>query len=91
MDFKVLLSVALMWSFSCDIADMHVQERDSVSGMLNVVKTHVNTLETFREDHSRIATSIEEKASEICQKQYRVCFAQYSVQFDVQKIIFACY
>ncbi|XP_024636081.1 kinesin-like protein KIN-5C isoform X2 [Medicago truncatula] len=51
--------------------DMHVQERDSVSGMLNVVKTHVNTLETFREDHSRIATSIEEKASEICQKQYR--------------------
>jgi len=90
-DFKVLLSVALMWSFSCDLADMSVQERDSVSGMLNVVKIHVNTLETFREDHSSIATSIEEKASEICQQQYKVCFAQYSVQFNVQKMIFACY
>ncbi|KAJ1379844.1 P-loop containing nucleoside triphosphate hydrolase [Sesbania bispinosa] len=51
--------------------DMSVHERESISGMLNVVKTHVNTLETFREDHSGQAASIEERAREIFQQQYR--------------------
>ncbi|CAI8602433.1 unnamed protein product [Vicia faba] len=51
--------------------DMSIQERDSISDVLNVVKAHANTLETFREDHSGLATSIEEKSREICQQQYR--------------------
>ncbi|XP_061353443.1 kinesin-like protein KIN-5C [Gastrolobium bilobum] len=51
--------------------DMSEQERESISGVLNVVKTHANTLETFREYHSGQATSIEEKAREIFQQQYR--------------------
>ncbi|KAK2454736.1 kinesin protein KIN-5D [Trifolium repens] len=51
--------------------DMSVQERDSISGMLNVVKTHVDTLETFREDHSGLTTSIEEKSRETFQQMYR--------------------
>lgn len=56
-------------------ADMSIQERDSISDVLNVVKAHANTLETFREDHSGLATSIEEKPREICQQQYRVGFS----------------
>jgi kinesin family protein 11 len=55
-------------------ADMSVQERGSISGMLNVVKTHVDTLETFREDHSGLTTSIEEKSRETFQQMYRVGF-----------------
>ncbi|XP_045809154.1 kinesin-like protein KIN-5C [Trifolium pratense] len=51
--------------------DMSVQERGSISGMLNVVKTHVDTLETFREDHSGLTTSIEENSREIFQQKYR--------------------
>ncbi|CAL0317032.1 unnamed protein product [Lupinus luteus] len=50
--------------------DMSVEERESISGMLNVVKTHANTLETFRGDHSSQAASIEEKARETFQQQY---------------------
>ncbi|KAF7820171.1 kinesin-like protein KIN-5C [Senna tora] len=53
------------------IDDMSVQERESIAGMLNVVKTHANTLETFREDHSVQATCIEEKARETFQHHYR--------------------
>lgn len=56
-------------------ADMSVQERDSISDVLNVVKAHVNTLETFREDHSGLATSIEEKLRDVYQQQYRVGFS----------------
>ncbi|KAK2400964.1 Kinesin-like protein KIN-5C [Trifolium repens] len=51
--------------------DMSVQERGSISGMLNVVKTHVDTLETFREDHSGLTNSIEEKSRETFQQKYR--------------------
>lgn len=53
-------------------ADMSEQERESISGMLSVVKTHANTIETFREDHSGQAASIEGRACEIFQQQYRV-------------------
>ncbi|XP_057425345.1 kinesin-like protein KIN-5C [Lotus japonicus] len=51
--------------------DMSEQERESISGMLSVVKTHANTIETFREDHSGQAASIEGRACEIFQQQYR--------------------
>ncbi|RDX94099.1 Kinesin-like protein KIN-5C, partial [Mucuna pruriens] len=47
------------------------QERESISGVLNVVRTHANTLETLREDHSGQAASIEQTASETFQQQYR--------------------
>ncbi|XLR27418.1 hypothetical protein S83_055318 [Arachis hypogaea] len=50
---------------------MSAQERESISGMLDVVKTHSNTLETFREDHAGQASSIEEKARETFQQHYR--------------------
>ncbi|KAK7268018.1 hypothetical protein RIF29_20700 [Crotalaria pallida] len=50
--------------------DISVQERESISCMLNVIKTHANTLETFRGDHSSQATSIEEKARETFQQHY---------------------
>lgn len=56
-------------------AGMSVQERESISGVLNVVKTHASTLNTFREDHSGQATIIEEKTREILQQQYRVGLA----------------
>ncbi|CAJ1885017.1 unnamed protein product [Sphenostylis stenocarpa] len=47
------------------------QERESISGVLNVVRTHANTLETLREDHDGQAASIEHRASETFQQQYR--------------------
>ncbi|KAG4913543.1 hypothetical protein JHK86_053976 [Glycine max] len=47
------------------------QERESISGVLNVVRTHANTLETLREDHAGQATSIEHTTSETFQRQYR--------------------
>ncbi|XP_047162874.1 kinesin-like protein KIN-5C isoform X2 [Vigna umbellata] len=47
------------------------QERDSISGVLNVVRTHANTLETLREDHDGQAASIEHRASETFQQQFR--------------------
>jgi len=49
------------------------QERESISGVLNVVRTHANTLETLREDHDGQAASIEHRASETFQQQFRVC------------------
>ncbi|TKY61969.1 125 kDa kinesin-related protein [Spatholobus suberectus] len=47
------------------------QERESISGVLNVVRTHANTLETLREDHAGQAASIEHSASETFRQQYR--------------------
>ncbi|XP_061366744.1 kinesin-like protein KIN-5C isoform X2 [Gastrolobium bilobum] len=47
------------------------QERESISGVLDVVSNHANTLETFREDHAGQAASIEHKACETFQQQYR--------------------
>ncbi|KAG5072770.1 hypothetical protein JHK86_007981 [Glycine max] len=47
------------------------QERESISGVLNVVRTHANTLETLREDHNGQATSIEHTTSKTFQQQYR--------------------
>lgn len=58
--------------FVIPFSDIYVQERETISGMLNVVKTHANTLETFREDHSGQAACIEEKSRETFQQQYRV-------------------
>ncbi|KAI4348947.1 hypothetical protein L6164_009607 [Bauhinia variegata] len=50
---------------------MSAQERESISGMLEVVKAHTNTLKTLREDHSGQAASIEEKAHETFQQHFR--------------------
>ncbi|QHN81754.1 uncharacterized protein DS421_20g689690 [Arachis hypogaea] len=58
-------------SLSSLMVIMSAQERESISGMLDVVKTHSNTLETFREDHAGQASSIEEKARETFQQHYR--------------------
>ncbi|KAG2686633.1 hypothetical protein I3843_09G015600 [Carya illinoinensis] len=46
------------------------QERASISGVLEVVKAHANSLEILREDHSGQAACIEEKARETFQQQY---------------------
>ncbi|KAL4275651.1 hypothetical protein AHAS_Ahas20G0128500 [Arachis hypogaea] len=63
---------SLMGSTCCaEQTIMSAQERESISGMLDVVKTHSNTLETFREDHAGQASSIEEKARETFQQHYR--------------------
>ncbi|KAJ7971578.1 Kinesin-like protein [Quillaja saponaria] len=43
------------------------REQGSISDMLDVVKTHENTLETFRVDHSGQAASIDEKSRETFQ------------------------
>ncbi|XP_028784778.1 kinesin-like protein KIN-5C [Neltuma alba] len=51
--------------------DLDVKERETICGMLGVVKTHTNTLETFREDHTGQADSIKEKARETFGQQYR--------------------
>ncbi|KAI4300500.1 hypothetical protein L6164_033871 [Bauhinia variegata] len=50
---------------------MSAQERESISAMLEVVKAHTSTLETFREDHSGQAVSMEVKASETFRQQFR--------------------
>ena len=72
--FLVVLHLANMLCLAFFIfADMSAQEQESISGMLNVAKTHANTLETFRADHSSQAASIEEKAHETFQQQFRVC------------------
>ncbi|ESW34914.1 hypothetical protein PHAVU_001G191500 [Phaseolus vulgaris] len=47
------------------------QERECISGVLNVVRTHENTLETLREDHGGQAASIEHRASDAFQQQFR--------------------
>ncbi|KAG6580710.1 Kinesin-like protein KIN-5C, partial [Cucurbita argyrosperma subsp. sororia] len=46
------------------------QERGSVSGILDAVKTHTETIEAFRNDHSCQASAIEEKAKETFRQQY---------------------
>ncbi|KAK7337255.1 hypothetical protein VNO77_17820 [Canavalia gladiata] len=47
------------------------QERESISGVFNVVRTHANTLEKLREDHAGQTASIEQRACETFQQQYR--------------------
>ncbi|KAK7378809.1 hypothetical protein VNO80_04257 [Phaseolus coccineus] len=47
------------------------QERECISGVLNVVRTHENTLETLREDHGGQAASIEHRASDTFRQQFR--------------------
>lgn len=46
------------------------QEQGSISGILEIVKVHTNSLQSFREDHSGQAASIEEKAQETFQQQF---------------------
>lgn len=48
------------------------QEQGSISGILEIVKVHTNSLQSFREDHSGQAASIEEKAQETFQQQFMV-------------------
>jgi len=48
------------------------EERESVCSVVNVVKSHANTLETFRENHSGQAASIEHRACETFQQDYMV-------------------
>lgn len=60
------------FSWGAFFAVTSAQERESISGVLNVVRTHANTLETLREDHAGQATSIEHTTSKTFQQQYRV-------------------
>lgn len=46
------------------------EERESVCSVVNVVKSHANTLEMFRENHSGQAASIEHRACETFQQNY---------------------
>ncbi|XP_023005901.1 kinesin-like protein KIN-5C [Cucurbita maxima] len=46
------------------------QERGSMSGVLETVKTHTETIEAFRNDHSCQVSAIEEKAKETFRQQY---------------------
>jgi len=48
------------------------EERESVCSVVNVVKSHANTLEMFRENHSGQAASIEHRACETFQQDYMV-------------------
>ncbi|KAK7244878.1 hypothetical protein RIF29_39707 [Crotalaria pallida] len=50
---------------------MSAQEQECITSMVDVVKAHVNTLETFREDHASQAASMENKACETFQQHYR--------------------
>lgn len=47
------------------------QERESICGVLNVVRNHANALETLRDNHAGQAASIEQTARETFQQQYR--------------------
>ncbi|XP_038903563.1 kinesin-like protein KIN-5C [Benincasa hispida] len=46
------------------------QERGSISGILDAVKTHTETIEAFRNDHSCQVSAIEDKAKETFRQQY---------------------
>lgn len=48
------------------------KERGSISGILEVVKAHSNSLQIFREDHSGQAESLQEKTRETFHQQYMV-------------------
>ncbi|XP_015581587.2 kinesin-like protein KIN-5C [Ricinus communis] len=52
------------------IDNMSEQERGSVSGILEAVKAHVDTLTSFREDHSGQAVAIEDKAHKTFVQHY---------------------
>ncbi|KAK9921316.1 hypothetical protein M0R45_029829 [Rubus argutus] len=52
------------------VESMDEKERESISGILEVIKAQSTTLETFREDHSGQAASIEERARDTFQNQY---------------------
>lgn len=54
------------------IVGISEQERGSISGILDTVKTHTETIEAFRNDHSCQVSSIEEKAKETFRQQYTV-------------------
>ena len=48
------------------------EEQGSVSKILEAVKAHSNTLETFREDHSGETAAIDDRAKETFEQQYMV-------------------
>ncbi|XP_050227654.1 kinesin-like protein KIN-5C [Mercurialis annua] len=52
------------------IDNMSEQERESVFGILEVIKAHANTLTSFREDHSGQAAVIEDKSQEAFGQQF---------------------
>lgn len=52
------------------VESMDEKERESISGIMEVIKAQSTTLETFREDHSGQAASIEERARDTFQNQY---------------------
>lgn len=54
------------------IVGISKQERGSISGILDAVKTHTETMEAFRTDHSCQVSAIEEKAKETFRQQYGV-------------------
>lgn len=54
------------------VTGMYAEERGSISGILDALRDHSNTIETFREDHSGQAASIEKKAQETFLNQYMV-------------------
>lgn len=54
---------------------VYKEERECISGLLEAARDHSNTIETFREDHSGQAVSIENKAQETFLNQYMVGFS----------------
>ena len=56
------------------IVGISEQERGSISGVLETVKTHTETIEAFRNDHSCQVSAIEEKAKETFRQQYMVSY-----------------
>lgn len=62
---------------------MSVQERESISGILQTVQAHIQLLESFREDHSGKASSVREKAEETFQHRYMVALlSQLLTKFE---------
>ncbi|XP_058739041.1 kinesin-like protein KIN-5C [Vicia villosa] len=47
------------------------EQRESVCSVVNVVKRHASTIELFRENHAGQAASIEHRASETFQQEFR--------------------
>lgn len=55
------------------------QEQGITSGILDTVKAHGKSLETFQDDHSSQATSIRQRAEETFQQRYLVCYAAFDL------------
>lgn len=66
---------------------LHKHEKSLVSGVVESVRSHSNTIETFREDHSSQAACIEQRAQDTFQNLYMVSFSAHHSQIRFRSVV----